>query len=121
MTTTYTAPDLYTPLEPDRPTFERRVLHSAASHLVHRHPEAFARVVRRQRQALGLAYRAAGDRCGLSMMTVWSVERQLYTTTDNTIRAIMTGLGLTIDDIRAEVAAMHDDETSAAMVASLAA
>lgn len=107
---------------PDLDRARTRFWKTELAAVVESNPDAFIRLIVRQRVALGFSQRQLAERSGVSFTAINDLERRKYpTTTTHTIRAIMTGLGLTIDDIRAEVAAMHDDETAAAMVASLAA
>lgn len=95
---------------PDLDGSRERVWSCASGyHLVRRRPDAFARLVKRQRTALGLSQKAAGDRCGVSHMAVCSVETMIWTPSRDTAERIMTGLGLTVSDIRAEIAAMNDE------------
>lgn len=94
---------------PDLDTHRARFWHTDLIVLVRANPEAFRQLVTRQRQTLGFGLLDVASRCTLSHQTVSDVEWGRYPgITSRTIREVMDALGLTVDDLRAEIAAMND-------------
>ena len=98
----------------DEPRFRKLVNRTRANRdLVRDHPEAFTRLIARQRRDLGWSQRRASRECGMSCMGFNGIERQLYLPSEHTIAAIMEGLAITRDDILAEIRAMEDEVSHA--------
>lgn len=96
-------------ITPDLDTHRVRFWRTDLTELVHANPTAFAQMVKRQRKALGFSQRELARRCSVSFGAIGDLERCKYSSvTTHTIREVMDALALTVDDLRAEVAAMDD-------------
>lgn len=99
---------------PDFPRHLERFWSTDLERLAFANPAALASMIARQRKALGLSLRGVGRLCNVSFVTVGDIERQKNDSmTGRSIREICDALALTADDLRAEIAAQHDEQEAA--------
>jgi ribosome-binding protein aMBF1 (putative translation factor) len=81
--------------------------------LVLANPDAFARIVKRQRKALGWSQQKVADVCEFSRHPIQAIEQADGQPERLTVSRIMDALALTVDDLRAEIAAIYDEQEAA--------
>ena len=78
--------------------------------LVAAHPEAFARLVKRHREARRWSQRSLAKRCAVSYGAINDLETCKHlSATAHTIRELADTLSLTIDDLKAEIDADREE------------
>lgn len=104
-------------VSPPADVARERFWQSSLADLVQANLEAFGRLVKRHRQALGLSQERAAEWCDVARMTIHQIETGGWEPSSRprrlaAIRKIMDGLVIYPSDIRAEVAAMNDEEST---------
>jgi len=102
---------------PDLDAARARFWRNELQDMVGANPEALARIVRRQRLALGWTQETLADLVGISRQYIALTEAGNFGSGigigTSTVRVIMNVLALTIDDLRAEIAAMYSERSAA--------
>lgn len=99
--------DMHPQFIPDHLWFRRnRSIHARVTAC----PQALIRLLKRQRTALGLSQRATSRRCGMGPMWVQHIESGRHVPSQHGLATLMDEMGITGDDIIAEIAALHDEE-----------
>jgi len=78
--------------------------------LVAAHPDAFACLVKRRREAQGWSQRSLAKRCAVSHSAIRDLEACKYPSASaHTIRELADTLSLTLDDLKAEIDADREE------------
>lgn len=98
-------------IDPQFASVHERFFRTTTAHdLVSANATAFARVLKRQRDAFGVSQREAAAMCGVGQFVIFASETELRIPTALTLSKLMEGLGIAREDIEAEVWALADEQ-----------